>query len=83
MPQLIVDVNTASDDRSLAYSINLSLWQEMYHARNPHMDSSSSTWTKTAMGICAESEFQEAVRNAAKDLVEQFINACLTANPKK
>ena len=65
--------------RSYTYSIYISLNQEALIVRNNVKDYSATTWNRRGMGTANSST---TIRNHIKDLVDEFINAYLSVNPK-
>ena len=79
-PFLYLNVNPLHDQQGehAAYSIDLALKQEVCLVRNPGRCVLAPTWSVGAVG---RGDLQH-VRDSAKDLVDQFINAWLSVNPK-
>jgi hypothetical protein len=61
------------------YSINCGLRQNVFLERDPFIKIGSSTWSIDYLGI---GEIK-SIREATKELVDQFINDYLSVNPKK
>lgn len=90
-PYLYFNVNIMKDKDGLyIYSTGLELTQTVSLHRSPKTREllpstavAASTWDVGGVGIAGRNVVQEAIRSAAKDLVNMFLNDYLTANPKK
>lgn len=66
-----------------AYCIDLELGQTVRLSRDPTVSSWPPTWRSPgALGVAGARNLA-SVRNAVQDMVDQFINAYLAANPKR
>jgi len=82
-PALHVSVNTTQpDDGGLyAYGIQLELMQLMRSLVPPEAMVTGVTWDAGAVGSISATNLRD-VLNSVRDLVDEFINDWLTANPK-
>jgi hypothetical protein len=65
------------------YSIEVGLEQKVVLLRDPSMTTIAPTWQSgSMMGIVATSDPRH-IRDKAKDIVDVFLNAYLSVNPKK
>jgi len=67
-----------------AISVTVDLFQPIRLVRNPSTVAIGETWN--AVGVCGAAganHVEETVRKAIRDLMDQFINAYLAANPKR
>ena len=84
-PYLYLRVGTMKDDELgvYAYDIDLELTQVVRLTRNPAITSLATTWSAPGkigtVGIRKLFQLRERVR----DIVDQFLNAYLAANPKR
>ena len=80
IPYLYLNVNPLHGQHGQihAYTINLELNQWVWLGREPSIRAPATTWSVGSVGYGKLSN----VRNAVKDLVDQFINAWLSVNPK-
>ena len=80
IPYLSLLVNPLHDQHGeiAAYGTRLHLWQGVRLIREPSITAFASTWSVSGVGYGKLS----GVRNSVKDLVDQFINAWLSVNPK-
>lgn len=83
-PWLYIAVNTSYKPtlRFFSFSIDIKLQQQVRLERNPTVIISATTWATGSTGAVGENDVQQ-IRGFVKDLVDKFINAYLTANPKK
>lgn len=65
------------------YSIKLTLEQLVILARSPGIRGLAVTWSATGMTGVVARERLSTIRDNVRDMVDQFINAYLAANPKK
>jgi hypothetical protein len=84
-PYLYLRVATGKVDELgvLAYEIELHLIQEVRLPRNPAITSWAATWRATGKIGTIGSRQLPSVREYVRDIVDQFINAYLAANPKR
>ena len=69
--------------RGGAYACSVQLHQRVLVVRSHALEVVASTWSAGGAGVAPMNEVPERVRGALKDLVDEFINAYLSANPKK
>jgi hypothetical protein len=90
-PMLVVAVEGVSKKGVYGFDISVSLSQSVTLERDPSLKPlgefrgatfSADTWITSVVGV-TESNPSEDVRSATKDLVDQFINAYLSANKKR
>ena len=77
-PFVYVNVNVMDDGR--AGNIDIELEQDAMLTRNGLVTASITTWS---MGTLVANPTAAGMRNAIRDLVDKFLNAWLSANPKK
>ena len=86
-PTLYINVNAIALQRSpnFAFSVDVDLFQNVILLRDLNiLVAGAATWhSENLIGVVTRSQFVEVVRNGTRDLVDDFINAYLTANPKK
>ena len=83
-PHLGVWVNSSKKDESrslYAYTIEVSLSQTVYAARNKEIVFMAETWSVEDVGF-VEEENVNSIRDSVKDLVDKFINDYLSVNLK-
>ncbi len=80
-----VKVNTVSnnDSPNIIYNVSIELLGDSWLRKYPTVSLRPIIWDKAYLGICPKSEFPETVRQAAKDLTDDFIKDYFKANPKK
>lgn len=82
-PYIYIYVNTnivkVKDKYICAYSVNLELIQPIALLRDPSISANAATWL---YGMTGAISGLEDIRTATKDLVDRFINAYLSVNPK-
>ncbi|MFX0202193.1 MAG: hypothetical protein ACFFCW_39275 [Candidatus Hodarchaeota archaeon] len=61
------------------YTVDVQLIQEVSLVRTPNIRARAVTWLYSVTGVTSE---VEDIRTATKDLVDRFINAYLSVNPK-
>jgi hypothetical protein len=66
-----------------ALCVRLELAQGVMLIRRPSVTSVGSTWFMTTQVVSVGTDYAPAVREAIRDMVDQFINAYLAANPKR
>ena len=84
-PWLYLNVNVHKEPSwgGYVYGIKLHLIQEVTLTRAPRTIIDAATWEAVgSVGIAGQARLSH-IRDAAKDMVDQFINAYLAANPKK
>ena len=64
------------------YYIAASLSQMVSLVRDPTIRISAATWGQNYFGIVENDDFQKEIRKNVKDVVDEFINDYLAANPK-
>jgi hypothetical protein len=84
MPYLYLRVGTTKNETGLyAYDIDLELRQAVRLTRNPAITSSATTWRAPGwVGIVRDRNLSK-VREGIRDVVDEFLNAYLAANPKR
>ncbi len=83
-PYLYVNVNTYQSRVGLyAFSVQAGLVQFVILERNRNITSQATTWEATGSVGAVGSEKLSEVRNAVRDMVDEFINAYLAVNPKQ
>ena len=68
------------------YSVNIRIevQQTAYLARDPSITAyGAGTWNTGTLGLVSQSFLESGSRGALKDLVDEFLNDYLAANPKK
>ena len=78
MPTLYVDAEVSSCSK--AESISVALQQNVRLERNGQSAVGATTWDVGVIGLNLNAE---DIRDKIKDLVDQFLNAWLSVNPKK
>jgi len=84
-PYLYLDIQTLKDrnENFYAYSIELKLNEIVRLDRNPNVMESATTWhARGRIGLVGVQRLQ-ALRRSVGEMVNQFINAYLAANPKR
>jgi len=77
----ISETNTQS--KQIAYTCNAELFQSTYLARNPTLKVMAKTWSRDGIGVgYTDQDLAIHIRNHVKDLLDNFINAYLSVNPK-
>lgn len=81
---LYVDVTTVKEKLHQVYagSVEVSLWERVYLARDPNTITLAATWDKIGIGLGSSDIARRKIRESVKDLVDEFINDYLAANPK-
>lgn len=81
-PYLYVNANILKlqETEEYIYSVNISLKQTVYPARNPIEISGAATWS--IGGIIGITPHLRTIRDAIRDQVKAFINVYLAVNPK-
>jgi len=80
---LHLQVRTVKSEHGFyAYNIDLGLWQFVRLIRDPSIASVAVTWRAGKGGFIGTPRFPE-IRNDVRDMVDEFINAYLAANPKR
>jgi hypothetical protein len=83
LPSLYIAINAVKLDMIFAFDIYVGLDQYIKLTRNPLIISLAATWSTTGIGSVGETRVRENIREKVKDLVDKFINAYLSVNPKK
>lgn len=83
-PTLNLEVRTLKPDtKTYVVSITLELEQEVRLARDATVNVSATTWSAPPrLGIVAAGHFS-SIRRDVREIVDQFIQAYLAANPKR
>ena len=79
-PKLHVAAHIGKTNVGYVYVCTIKLYQDVSLLRSPGVHSSAPTWSVGHLGITRS--LQE-IRDRAKYLVDKFINAYLSANPKQ
>jgi len=83
-PFLSVVLNTQTRDKAFYYfSITLDLNQRIMLVRDPRMEGTGVTWSRSWISSVGRNNFAEGVRSQVKDATDSFINAWLAVNPKR
>jgi len=82
---LYVDVTTVKEKLHQEYagSVEVSLRERVYLARDPETITLAATWDKIGIGLGSSDIAKRKIRESIKDLVDEFINDYLAANPKE
>jgi WG containing repeat len=82
-PQLYVNVNLlkSSSPFAYAYSVEISLEQEVALVRKPNMRTVATTWSQGSVGIVGIANLR-AIRETVKGRVDHFIHDYFAANSK-
>jgi len=81
-PYLYLAVNILKTRSGLyAYAVALRLAQSVTLSRAPHVTVTGATWHSGAVGVVGGANLSQ-IRDAVRDVVDQFLNAYLAANPK-
>jgi hypothetical protein len=82
-PYLYVNIQTAKNNlRLYAVSVSIDLRQDVTLVREPSLRRLVATWSTPGVLGTVGSHKLATVRDDVRDLVDQFINAYLAANPK-
>ena len=85
-PCLYVNINAYKGKVSQFFwyclNIKVSLNQDVLLERKLSITESCSTWERSTLGGCGKSSIKEYVREGLKEIIDEFINDYLTANPK-
>jgi hypothetical protein len=65
-----------------AFSISVSLMQQVHLSRNPSIEMSAMTWHAASVGYVSNPGIRRNLRQYVSDTVDRFINAYLAVNPK-
>jgi hypothetical protein len=77
------DVGTSKGEELCAYSVSTSLFQTVTLKRDPNTEPiHAATWRVSTTAAALASNLSR-IRDSVKDLVDKFINAYLSVNPKK
>ena len=85
VPFLYVNINGFKQSEHPLYVVNVAveLCQDVYLARSPETwITGVTTWSIEDVAIMGEKTLYEEVRRKTNDLVDRFINAYLSVNPK-
>jgi hypothetical protein len=83
-PYLYLRVRTIKNEMGLyAFVTDLELIQEVRLTRNPAITSWAATWSAPGKIGTIGSRKLPSVREPVRDIVDQFLNAYLAANPKR
>lgn len=81
-PYLFLDVNFLKAERNLStFSIRLSLIQNIFPQRSPHLLLRGSTWSVSNSGYVTGTPLP-TIRESVRDFADRFSNDFLTVNPK-
>ena len=67
----------------LAFHVHVQFRQTVFLERNPKTLVVAPTWSKGIIGGAGDSLFVSYTRQAVSDLVDEFLNDYLAANPKE
>jgi hypothetical protein len=73
------EIVRGSSSQEYIYHISVQLRQSVFLSRTPVIEALGTTWSTTAMGVAASAS---DVQDKVKDLIDQFINAYYTVNPR-
>lgn len=81
---LYVTVTTVKGELHQEYagSVEVSLRERVYLAREPETMTLAATWDKISIGLGSSDIAKSKIRESIKDLVDEFINDYLAANQK-
>lgn len=85
LPVLYINLNTTLDEerRHSAFSIRVELQEMAYLLRNSALVADAKVWEKRGgLGTCSPSDLKDYVRECLRDIINEFINDYLAANPK-
>lgn len=90
IPQLVVsiagiisDITGDTQGKGIAFIIDIQLLQSADLSRDPKLRVLSSTWSRSSMGVVyTDNDIISFIGNAVKNLIDSFINAYLSVNPK-
>lgn len=85
LPVLYINLNTTLDEerRHAAFSIRVELREMAYLLRNSALVADAKVWEKGGgLGTCSPSDLKDYVRECLRDIINEFINDYLSANPK-
>ncbi len=72
-----------TQEKGIAYSIHVELFQDTYLANNPTIKTVAGTWSIGSVGFgYTNKNIVAQIRDSIKDHVDRFINAYLSVNPK-
>ena len=74
---------TRTNQRSLVYTIDVTLMENAALVRDSSVRQLAHTWSVDTLGICAETEFDGKIRDYVTKKMDMFCNDYLRANPKK
>jgi hypothetical protein len=78
-PLLVVDLAIDSKQRIYPYALDIGVRQMVRLERDPTVTAYATTWSVGSAGITGLSGIKDTVR----DLLDEFINAWLSVNPKR
>ena len=65
-----------------ALSLNLAMYQKVTLARDPNLKTTADTWSGESVLLTPPKLLDDAISNTVNQLVDQFVDAYLSANPK-
>jgi hypothetical protein len=77
---LKIDIFNAGEGCSNAYYAELNLYQIAYLYREPHVVSEAVTWSYGVAGLDPD---MSSIRDKVKDVLDVFMNAYLSENPRE
>lgn len=82
---LYVNINSMklSNGTSYTYAISVECKDKVKLQRSPYNECQAITWDKGIIGIAPVSSMPQKIKDAVKELTEEFSNDFLSANPKK
>jgi hypothetical protein len=82
-PSLYIDLNLLSQVGFSVYSVRVELQQKVLLWRDKSVELIGvPTWSSSGLGIAGQ-DVASKIRGAIRDLVDSFVNAYLSVNPKK
>jgi hypothetical protein len=82
MPDLYVRVTPLFRDNLYAFWIEVDLEQNILLQRDQTIVVGATTWSEARIGMIGKNRLSE-IRNDIKDLIDKFLNAYFSVNPKK
>ena len=86
LPVLYINLNIVVDEvmQHAAFSIRVELQEGAYLCRNGALFCDVPVWKKgVGLGTCSPSDLKDYVRECLRDIINEFINDYLAANPKE